>query len=307
MFKHYIHIALPTPSKMSSTGFAAIKEDEENLDLTSVLSDPVKLPGGYIAKPCWIITRDVESWSEGEIAQVQTLNARWVNKKDPYAIPVLQRSPFIWVDNFTFFFRKDMEEPELLLGEWNKKATLYGKEQKVHGLVVGGGGHFERMGDKTEPSTDIFSSRGTFTKSGNAEEGDMTLRAAADKEIFEELKIPPEKVKSTVFLCVIDDPFNDPRTHGMRTVFLRWVEIAPRSSEELKSVISVPLSMMSDLCDRKIAWTSPKGEKLNLILNHGEMIKAVLHHPATQEFLARVKTFYDSTSQKKMKRVKTFS
>lgn len=41
-----------------------------------------------------------------------------------------------------------MDQPELLLGEWKKKVKLYGSEETIHGLVVGGGGHYERMGER---------------------------------------------------------------------------------------------------------------------------------------------------------------
>ena len=80
------------------------------------------------------------------------------------------------------------------------------------------------------------------------------------------MKIPKDRIKATELVAVMDDAFNDPRTHGIRIVYLRWVEIEPKSryilnredgrltslSEELKSIISVPVSKLSALADRTI-------------------------------------------------------
>lgn len=73
-----------------------------------------------------------------------------------------------------------MKEPHILLGEFKKDADLYGSKTQLHGLVLGGGGHYERIGNKPP----------------GVEGGDMSLMDAANKEILEEMKIPPEKVSS---------------------------------------------------------------------------------------------------------------
>lgn len=244
---------------------------------------PIKLPNGMVAIPAWHIVREDElRLNAVQRSRGALLNANWTPKmiaKTQYPLAEqLQRSPFIWADNYTFFYTRGMEEPHLLLGEWKKNAPIYGKPQEIHGVVVGGGGHYESVGNKPK----------------NVEQGDFSLREAADKEIFEEMKIPRERVRLTQYLGDIDNFENDPRCHGVRHIFLRWIEISPSATDELKSVISIPLSMLNDLCTGAVTYTNAQGQKLSLVLNHDFMIPVVMAHPVVQEFIQKIKTTSNS-------------
>lgn len=233
-----------------------------------------ELPGGYIATPIFLITRK-DPYSETDRSITNHLDFTWKSsllERTPTPHP--QRCPSVWADNFVFFMQKGMKEPELLLGEWSKRVKEYGEEKQLHGLVVAAGGHYERQANKKEyPQT---------------EKGHLSWREAADRELFEEVKIPKERVKATQMVAVMDDVYNDPRVHGIRGIHLRWVEMEPKSSDELKTIVSVPLSCLPSLCGGKVAWSNSQGKKLGFILNHEKMVSLIMHLPDTQTFLVKI-------------------
>jgi predicted NUDIX family phosphoesterase len=87
----------------------------------------------------------------------------------------------------------------VLLGRWTKRASLYGREQDVDVLALAAGGHYEAMGDRL----------------GGMEPGDMSLRAAADKELKEEVGIDRRQVRATTYLGVYDDVLREVRRSAM--------------------------------------------------------------------------------------------
>ena len=250
---------------------------------------PISLPNGYIAVPTWSIRRANQSFAPEEVSRANLLAFDWEIKGTSTKAP--QRCPAIWVDNFTFLYTRGMAEPELLLGRWKKDVTVYGEKQTLEGLVVAGGGHYERCAKK--PAINSYVS-GKGHVSVQMESGDLCLRSAADKELKEEIGIDTQNIKATLELGIVDDVFGDPRCHGLRVPFLRWVEQAPRPSEELTNVLSIPVSQMQRLCDREIFWTSPDNKRMGLILNHDLYAKLILSHPQTLEFVTGIKVKADS-------------
>ncbi len=249
---------------------------------------PVPLPNGYIAIPTWSIRRD-KIHSPEEVSRANLLTFEWDIKGTTTKAP--QRCPAIWVDNFTFLYTKGMAEPELLLGRWKKDVMVYGEKQTLEGLVIAGGGHYERCAKKA-PITVYSPGKGNVNV--QMEQGDMCLRNAADKELKEEIGIDPRNIKATQELGFMDDVFSDPRCHGLRFIYLRWVEQPPRPSDELTNVLSIPVSQMPKLWDREIQWTSPDGKEMGLILNHDNYAKVILNHPQVTEFLTGIKVQADS-------------
>jgi hypothetical protein len=58
----------------------------------------------------------------------------------------------------------------------------------------------------------------------------------------------------------MDDVFSDPRYHGVRHIFLRWLDQeAPRGTEELKNIVAAPLSILPAFCRGEIPWV-PEGD-----------------------------------------------
>lgn len=179
---------------------------------------------------------------------------------------MIQRCMTVWIDNFIFLYdESSMPEPVLLLGEFKKSASMYGQPPtQIHGWVVAGGGHAEAKGIK------LF----------GVEAGSVTLKAAADKELEEETKIPLDKVRAWTLFGAIDRPDNDPRRHGLRSaIFLRWVDTYPQSTQELKKFVGVPLSQLPALCNQG----SYNG--LPLVLGHADMIRMVMDDIDTREFI----------------------
>lgn len=276
--------ASAAPVRPTPAGFGQRPSEEHDRHFEAVmqLQKPVRLPGGLIAVPSWTIMRSPNyAFDDAQRSMARKLDASWQPKvSSGQAIPAQwQRCPRIWTDNFVFFYAKGMDEPHLLLGRWTKKAKIYGEEMLNDILVVAAGGHYETMG----------------AKPAGFEPGDMSLRQAADKELKEEVGIDRRNVKYTHYLGAFDDVLREPRAHGVSHVFLRWVEQAPRPSEELKDILSVPVSQLATLCDpdMRVPWIAPDGKELFLGLGHDKLIAAVLTLPTTQGFLAAVRTAYD--------------
>jgi 8-oxo-dGTP pyrophosphatase MutT (NUDIX family) len=235
------------------------------------------LPDGFVAVPVWSIRKVNQIYTQEEEALTKLLSNDWNPKGSLESFP--QRCPSIWVDNFTFLFKRGMNEPELLLGRWKKDVVVYGDKKNLEGLVVAGGGHYERCARKPIESQFHLV----------YEEGDMDLRLAADKELTEEIGIDCHNVLQTKELGYIDYVFNDPRYHGVRHVFLRWVDQEPTATSELSNIVSVPVSQMHYLYNREIPWTLPDGTKLGLILNHDIYVKLILHMQPVLDFIANIK------------------
>ena len=239
----------------------------------------IPLCDGFVAVPVWEIRRANQSYNEEERRRAALLNFSWEIKGTTQKPE--QRCPSIWVDNITFLYKQGMQEPMLLLGRWKKEVQVYGEKQTLEGLVIAGGGHYERCARKPV----IW----TGSASVKLEAGDMSLREAANKEMNEEMGIDADNVKATVPLGYMDDVFSDPRCHGVRFAYLRWVEQEPRASEELKNIIAAPISLLRDLANREKQWTSPEGKKFGLILNHDQFLRLIITHPQVTDFLASIK------------------
>lgn len=243
---------------------------------------PIPLSNGFVAIPTWTIRRANQSYTPEEISRANLMSFEWQIKGTNIKAP--QRCPAVWVDNFCFLHTGAMLEPELLLGRWKKEVEVYGVKQSLEGLVIAGGGHYERCAKKSPiPSASGY---------GNGivpEAGDVSLREAADKELKEEIGIDRLQVKATQEFGCMDDMLNDSRCHGIRHIFLRWVDQAPRPSSELSNVLSVPVSQMSKLYNREINWRSPDGKLLGMILNHDLYARLILEHPQTIDFISSIK------------------
>lgn len=261
---------------------------------------PVDLGGGYEAIPIWQIRR-TKPLSREEITRASLMNAWWTPKGADPNIYFAQRSPFISVDNFCMLYNQEMysagQPPQVIIGVWDKKnINIFGKIQNVRGLVLAGGGHVERMGDKNwrpEYYGNYKLALNQLVK--KMEDGDHDLRSAADKELSEEIGI--DRKNSSIVtqeLGFMDDVFSDPRAHYLRCIFLRWIDQPPRPSEELRTIINVPLPQLAAICQRKIFWTAPDGVQLGLELNHDTLIRLIMVHPATLKFIEKMKLYFQS-------------
>ena len=243
----------------------------------------------YIQEPFMYVHRS-SPYSPEEIARANLLGNTWTPKGDTSAYP--QRCPAVWVDNFCIFYTADMaatnEEEEVLMGRWTKKVEVYGVTQELDGIALAAGGHYERCARKA--NKELRDPYGRYSGTVKPEEGDMGLRAAADKELKEEVGIDPRNVRLTLPLMVVDDPLGDPRVHGLRFIFLRWIEQTPRASKELPNILSVPTSTLLDFCNGRITWPSPEGKELSIILGHHELIPMILECQRTKEFISYIKT-----------------
>ena len=251
---------------------------------------PIALCDGYVAVPVWEIRRANQVYTPEERRRAQLLNFKWEIKGTTEKHS--QRCPSIWVDNVTFLYKRGMEDVVLLLGRWKKDVEVYGHREMLEGLVVAGGGHYERCAAKPDITTYVS---GYGNKGVKLEPGDMSLRAAADKEMTEEIGIDADKVMATESLGYMDEVFSDPRCHGLRFVYLRWVEQEPRASAELKNIIAAPLRILRDLADGTTAWTSPEGQKFGMILNHGQFLRLLVSHPQVVNFIANLKIHANAT------------
>jgi ADP-ribose pyrophosphatase YjhB (NUDIX family) len=270
----------------SAGGFASLSDPVEEHFRRFRTNNPITLGNGDIARPIWQIERaNNGKFSHEEEARAHLLNVWW-NPKGTSS-QFAQRCPRITVDNLCIFFNREMHmkgiEPHAILGVWDKKdQVLYGKKQHVRVITVPGGGHYETQGDKNSYVAKL-------------EEGDMSMRAAADKELKEEIGIDRKNSRMyTQQLGYIDDVFNDPRFHCLRSIYLRWVEQAPKTSEEIKSVIPLPVSQLHILYKRQHPWVLPSGEELTLGIGHDTMLERIMIHPDTSDFLAAIATMYDA-------------
>ncbi len=243
----------------------------------------IDLGNGFVAVPIYSIQRAANApFTREERSRAALLGTTWTPKGTQVEIP--QRCPAVWTDNFCFVYSEGMTEPELLFGEWEKEAEVYGLKQRIHGMVLAGGGHYERMGRRQTDVTPCWVPK--------FEAGDMSLREAADKELTEEIGVPISAVQETVLGGCMDYPLQDPRTHGVRFFFLRWVVQRPRATDELKRIIGVPVfSKLSDFCAGRLPVASKDGRaQLVPELNHGEFVRLVMSMPVTRDFMAYIQS-----------------
>ena len=242
-------------------------------------SEAIDLGDGYVAQRIWHISRRTEGrskYNDMEKAQARNLNTAWAPKKKNQLGNIvtdstqLQRCPAVWVDNVILYMKPGMSEPCILFGRFQKEDDCYGSKTLIKGLVIAAGGHYEAMGKRPN----------------GYEEGHMSTRDAADKELFEEVKIKPEHCLDTCLVGSVDDVFNDPRKHGLRYVFLRHVDCDPQATEELKAVLAVPMSDVHRLLDGTAVRVN--GEELRLVLNHDRFLEKVLRLPDVQAFISNV-------------------
>lgn len=242
---------------------------------------------GMVAIPIVILKKKTGGKTQEETARANMLSFFWTPKGSTTKYP--QRCPSVWVDNFLFLYTRDMAEPHLLLGRWKKTVDVYGQNTSLEGLVVAAGGHYERMGNKKGfTGTNIYGSQIYLS----FEDGDMSLKEAADKEIKEEVGIDPKLIRASREFGLMDDVFGDPRCHGIRYITLRWVEQMPKASEELKDIVAIPVSQLSVLYGGTSNWRFPDGKECGLILGHDKLIRYVIEHPDVIEFLSLIATFY---------------
>jgi len=250
----------------------------------------VQLPHGFEAVKIWQIRKAAPyGASQEEIARSNLLTSYWEPKnddKDGVPDKPEARCPDVWVDNVTIRCCKGMKEPEIIVGRWTKKQVCYGEKVEIDGLALANGGHHERRG-KRKPAA--------FGKPGY-EEGDFSLVHARDKEMKQETGIDRYQVKATKEFGWMDYCLQDPRRHGVRFITLRWIEEAPKPSDELKNVIGIPLSFLPKLIARKDFYF-PKGwpagkPGLGLILGHDLLLELLLAHKDFQAFLSSIVAHY---------------
>lgn len=290
----------PNASASSSGGFFAAAKDPR--DALFAKSQPViDLGNEYEAVQVYQVRRK-HPLSREEQARANLMNCWWT-PKGVKNVHFAQRCPFVSVDNFCLLYNEDMflrnEAPRLILGVWDKEIVIFGKTTRVQGLVLAGGGHVERTGDKNW-RPEYTGAIGAVMSSQNMklESGDFDLRSAADKELSEEIGI--DRKNSTIVtqqLACIDDVFADPRAHYVRTIYLRWIDQPPKPSDELKTVINVPISALEPLLNRTHQWVTNTGAHLSLELNHDKLIALILRLPATIEFINNMKSYFAAKQQ----------
>lgn len=286
----------------SGFGFTATKDSHDTLFESD--QKPIDLGGGYEAIPIWQIRRS-KPLSREEMARGNLMNSWWTPKGADLSVFFAQRCPYVSVDNFCMLYTEAMflagQPPQVIIGVWDKKnINIFGKLQNIRGLVLAGGGHVERMGDKSwRPAYAGNIGVNMSSALKKLEEGDPDLRSAADKELSEEIGIDRKHCTIvTQELGFMDDLFSDPRAHYLRCIFLRWIDQPPKPSEELKTVINVPLPQLAAICARKLSWTAPDGVSLGLELNHDTLIRLIMALPATQKFIENMKTYFKNKTSK---------
>jgi hypothetical protein len=87
----------------------------------------------------------------------------------------------------------------------------------------------------------------------------------------------------------------------VRFITLRWVEEAPKPSDELKNIVGVPLSRLPALIAKKDHWVppgSPAGTLgLGLILGHEVLLDVLLAHKDVRAFLSSITGYYAEQRQ----------
>lgn len=120
-----------------------------NVATTNADPNMIKLARGFVAEPVSYMHLELPM-SGNEDAASKLLSTQWEPKSTApshYKTGAqYQRCPAVWVDSFCFLYTQGMEEPVLLLGRWTKEVNVMGKTQKLDGLVVAAGGHYERSG-----------------------------------------------------------------------------------------------------------------------------------------------------------------
>jgi ADP-ribose pyrophosphatase YjhB (NUDIX family) len=267
-------------------GIGAVVDNRYDAHFSRLNSRRVQVLGntGYVAVPIYSIQRPPGYlFSSEELQRANLLDTTWIPKGS--SVPQEQRCWDLWADNFCFHWTRTMPEPHLVLGRWTKQAKVWGKMQNNDDLVVAAGGHVERPGTRVQQG---------YGQQPKYEAGDLSIRAAADKEIKEEIGLNKADIKQTVYLGVFEDALRDPRRAGISHVFLRWIETEPKTSAELKNVVTVPVSHLPALCARQTCWNSPDGKQITLGLNHHILIQTVMQIQETLDFLMLIRTFYDS-------------
>jgi hypothetical protein len=180
----------------------------------------------------------------------------------------------------------------------------------VQGVVLAGGGYYERSANKV----------GAPAYGRKWEEGDMSALDAANKELTEEVGINKKQGVHIVTRCLgyLDDPTAEPRSvphlrfymfrylilsyslcltrsHYFRLIYLRWVEQEPRASAELKTIVTLPISQIVPLCKKQFSIPDPTqpGKSYNLILKHDRLLRLIMEHPETMDFLTNVSQVFD--------------
>lgn len=102
---------------------------------------PTPLPGGRVADfgGFHVHIANDDSFSPDRVAQCEAKNAKWLPKgaKTPH----FQRSPLHAVDNLCVKRFANHPEPHVVLGLWDKVKEVSGREVRIRGLVLAGGGH----------------------------------------------------------------------------------------------------------------------------------------------------------------------
>lgn len=203
-------------------------------------------------------------------------------KRQQHALPQdqYQRTPDHTIDNICILFKRDgsMTEPELVLGEFNKKCkfSANGEEKSVHGLCLAAGGHFERMGWR--PNT--YGER----------EGSIDLLDAGLQEMVEEIGVQESGIVESLDVGFVDCPLSDPRKHITRHAVVRWIDADPSTSEELQTLLCVPLSKLGDLIGGRISVTSKRtGTQLGFVLGHDHFIQQIWQLPNVRKMVERIK------------------
>lgn len=220
-----------------------------------------------------LITRPVVTPERLQILDKQ-LSGTWVSKKVKGGIAHQQRCPAVTVDTIYARVRPN-QEIEILLGTFDKTES---NGNHFKGLVLPGGGHVERVGQRMNTALAL--------RSLEAPHG--SLIEAASRESLEEVGIrrsqslfPPKP------FWVMDDLESEPRQHCLRVIFGACLpfETRAQTSDEIATIVWTPLSVVQKIIDHEISFKRTPDEELYFTIGHGDMLQALMQTQNWKTFL----------------------
>lgn len=242
-------------------------------------SSSIDLGNGYHAYKIWHIERDSDRESYEQIRnQMNNLSSVWTplyNTRREHILPHPQEQhcPELWTGNIIFIMSETDTEPSLLMGEYYRPPDQYGQKEEIHGLVPAGcNGFYERMGQRSQ-----------YIRT----HGHVSALESANKTLKSNTGISWSDCTRSVPIGWYDDPGGDTIAHGVRFSVLRWIKsFNPKGTECLKSLFSIPISELKELCKNRSKLQINEKSILPVILNFDVYILNILSLPTTKEFIS---------------------
>jgi hypothetical protein len=201
--------------------------------------------------------------------------------------PQVMRCPSVCVDQLILFKEPNAKGQVLMaLGTWCKEVyTHTDNPEKIEGLVLPAGGHWEHNGDRQA----YFKRTGLMEKRDALKEpkGHATARQAADAELEEETRIARANVLYTHEIGAINRIADDSTAHVVSFLYVRVVEKAAQATDEIKNMFILPINDVHKVA--KEGGTLQVGAKeLTFIKGHEKLVQVMLAHPDVSAIVATI-------------------